>query len=366
MTSAADESGAGGIEAGEYQLYKGLDQIFVETQTLPTTGAVKNRLGLMVIEMDQALRAFEAGDKSGALQHHEKMLGHSTSVLRETETLSGKSEEAKAAGGRNVAPDVRVLLTTLLASEAIVNGQKPLDPETKPWLKTLQAVSDAYKAKRAEEIAHITLAAPGTPISEPKKASGGVAPESFTFGGVEKIILGAEPSSSRFAQAEFAPPRETVWTRREYKNLSTVLEGIKKTAPDSNTRVQATVAIACLKAINNREIDMLARQRGRRPVEDEDAAKEVKEYAGRLKEYVGKLKDGGALSSGLEANLDRFAPPAQVAAEGLKRTLGKGSSLLAKAFRFAVAVGKRVFGPQPEHAARPAITAQKPHDPHSG
>ncbi|HRJ65587.1 MAG TPA: hypothetical protein PLW48_00495 [Alphaproteobacteria bacterium] len=365
MTSAADTSGADVIEAGEYQLYKGLDQIFVETQTLPTTGAVKNRLGLMVMEMDQSLRAFEAGDKAGALQHHEKMLGYSSAVLRETETLSGKTEEAKAAGGRNVAPDVRVLLTTLLTTEAIVNGEKPLDPETKPWLKTLQAVSDAYKAKRAEDIAHITLAAPGAPISEPKKPA---APEAapFTFGGIEKIILSAEPSGSRFAQAEFAPPTETIWTRREYKNLATVLEGVKKVARDSNTRVQATVAIACLKAINNREIDMLARQRGRRAVEDEDAAKEVKEYAGRLKEYVGKLKDGGTLESGLKANLERFAPPAHVAADGLKRTLGKGSSVIAKAFRFAVAVGKRVFGPEPEHAARPAIAAQKPQEPHGG
>jgi len=356
MTTAADDNrtGMGGIEAGEYQLYRGLDKIFDETQSLPTTGGVKSRLGLMIIEMDQSLRAFEAGDKTAALGHHEKMLGYSTAVMRETETLGGKSEEAKAEGARNVAPDVRVLLTTLMTTASIVRGDETIGADKQPWAKTLEAVSEAYKQKRAEEVAKITLAPAGTPLSAPVKT------EKHAF--IEKIVLdGENTSTSRFALGEFEPPKETIWTRREYKNLSIVLEGIRKTAHDSSSRVQATVALACLKSVNNREIDMLARQRGRKPVEDAEAAKDVKEYAGRLAEYIGKLKGNNAVPEGMKANLKRFAPPAQTAAEGLKKTLGKGSGILSRAFRFALAAGARLIAPA--QGQKPAITAQKPQDP---
>lgn len=357
MATAADIGADDTIQASEYSLYKGLDKIFEDTQMLSTTGGIKNRLGLMVIELDQSLRAFEAGDKNAALLHHERMLGYSTAVMRETDTLTGRSAQAKAEGALNVAPDVRVMLATLLTTQQIVEGKDPLDPETKPWAKTLDAISEAYKQQRAEQVAHITLAPAGAMLTE-RAAARREASEPNV------IIMAGDIMPSRFAQGEFSTPRETIWTRREYKNLATVLEGVRKQARDSNTRVGATVALACLKSINNREIDMLARQRGRRAVEDAEAAKDVKEYAGRLKEYIGKIKKSDTLGDGIKANLDRFAPPAQTAAEGLGRVLGKGSSLLARAFRFAVAVGKRVFGPDtPDHAQK-ALPGQKPQDPH--
>lgn len=357
MTTAADDNGMGVIEAGEYQLYSGLDKVFGETQSLPTTGGIKNRLGLLVMEMDQSLRAFEAGDKTTALGHHEKMLGYYSAVIRETDTLGGRSDEAKAQGARNVAPDVRVLLTTLMATASIVNGEeKNIAADKNPWAKTLDAVSEAYKQQRAAEVAKITLAPAGTPLSTPVKT------EKHAF--IERIVLGADSAPvSRFALAEFEPPKETIWTRREYKNLSVVLEGIRKSALDGSVRIQATVALACLKSINNREIDMLARQRGHKPTEDAEAAKEVKEYAGRLADYVGKLKGNKAMQDGLKANLNRFAPPAQTAAEGLKKTLGKGSGILSRAFRLAVSVGLRIIGPG--QGQKPAISGQKPQDPHS-
>ncbi|MFN7112910.1 MAG: hypothetical protein ACK4PK_00955 [Alphaproteobacteria bacterium] len=356
MTTAADDNGMSVIEAGEYQLYSGLDKIFTETQMFSTTSGIKNRLGLMVIEMDQSLRAFEAGDKAGALGHHEKMLGHYSAVIRETETLGGRSEQAKAEGAMNVAPDVRVLLTTLMATDTIVKGTDNIAAGKNPWAKTLEAISEAYKQQRAESIANITLAPAGTPLSVPAKT------EKSAF--IEKIVLGGDSApASRFALAEFEPPKETVWTRREYKNLAIVLEGIRKSALDSTARVQATVALSCLKAVNNREIDMLARQRGRKPTEDAEAAKDVKEYAGRLDEYLGKLKKNGAVQDGMKANLKRFAPAAQTAAEGLKKTLGKGSGILSRAFRLAVSVGLRLISPA--QGQKPALAPQKPQDPQS-
>ncbi len=353
MTIAAErDADVGGLEAGEYQLYRGLDRVFTDAQSLPTTQGVRNQLGLMVIEMDQALRAFEAGDKAGAITHHGKMLGYSAAIMRDTETLSGRSEQAKAEGARNVAPDVRVLLTTLLTTSAIVTGDETISREKQPWAKTLEAVSDAYKAKRAAEVAAITLAPAGANLSE--------GPAS-----IEKIVLDAGNFPTRFARQDVQAPKETVWSRREYKNLSMVLEGIKQTSHDRDARREATVALSCLKAVNNREIDMLARVRGRRPAEDAEAARDVKEYAGRLKEYVGKLRANTGVSDGLKANLTRFAPPAQTSAQGLQRTLGKGSSLLARAFRFAVAVGGKLLGQTGAAPIRPAITSQNSEKPYS-
>ncbi len=355
MTIAAERDtrvDADGLEAGEYQLYRGLDRVFAEAQSLPTTQGVRNHLGLMVIEMDQALRAFEAGDKTGAIEHHGKMLGYSAAVMRESETLSGKSEQAKAEGARNVAPDVRVLLTTLLTTSAIVTGDETISREKQPWAKTLEAVADAYKAKRAAEVAAITLAPPGANLSE-------------TPASIEKIVLSAGNFHTRFARQDVQAPKETVWSRREYKNLSIVLEGIKQTSHDRDARREATVALSCLKAVNNREIDMLARMRGRRPAEDAEAARDVKEYAGRLKEYVAKLQDNAGVSDGLKANLTRFAPPAQSAAQGLQRTLGKGTGMLSRAFRFAVAVAGKLLGQAGVAPIRPAITSQNSEKPHS-
>ena len=355
MTIAAERDAdvnVGGLEAGEYQLYRGLDRVFSEAQSLPTTQGVRNQLGLMVIEMDQALRAFEAGDKSGAIDHHGKMLGHSAAVMRESETLSGRSDQAKAEGARNVAPDVRVLLTTLLTTSAIVTGDETISREKQPWAKTLEAVSDAYKAKRAAEVAAITLAPAGAHLSE--------GPAS-----IEKIVLNAGNFPTRFARDDVQAPKETVWSRREYKNLSIVLEGIRQNTHDRDARREATVALSCLKAVNNREIDMLARVRGRRPAEDAEAARDVKEYAGRLKEYVAKLQDNAGVSDGAKGNLTRFTPPAQTAAQGLQRTLGKGSGVLSRAFRFAVAVGGKLLGQFGAAPVRPALGAQNSEKPHS-
>lgn len=355
MTIAAERDAridVDGLEAGEYQLYRGLDRVFTEAQSLPTTQGVRNQLGLMVLEMDQALRAFEAGDKAGAIDHHGKMLGHSAAVMRESETLSGKSDQAKAEGARNVAPDVRVLLATLLTTSAIVTGDETLSHEKQPWAKTLEAVADAYKAKRAAEVAAITLAPAGANLSE--------GPAS-----IEKIVLNAGNFPTRFARQDVQVPKETVWSRREYKNLLIVLEGIKQTSHDRDARREATVALSCLKAVNNREIDMLARMRGRRPAEDAEAAGDVKEYAGRLKEYVAKLQDNAGVSDGLKANLTRFAPPAQSAAHGLQRTLGKGTGMLSRAFRFAVAVAGKLLGQAGAAPIRPAITSQNSEKPHS-
>lgn len=351
------QAGAEGIEAGEYQLYRGLDQIFTETQTLPTTRGVRNDLGMMIIQMDQALRAFEAGNTPAALEHHKQMLGYSSAVLRETETLTGRSETAKAEGARNVAPDVRVLLTTLLTTAVAVTG----DENKQPWARTLEAVSDAYKAKRAEEVAKLTLA---TDAEVKASIAAAEKPPAPARASVEKIVLAAGNFPTRFAQ-EAPAQRQTVWSRPEYKNLSMVLEGVKKEAHDHNARREATVALACLKSINNREIDMLARQRGNRPLEDAETAREVKEYAGRLNEYVSKLQRNTALSVGIKANLKRFAPPAQTAAQGLQRVLGKNSGSLSRTFRFAVAVGGKLLGKWGAAPARQGAIAAPNEKPHS-
>src|SRR5690606_20527399 len=94
--TAINEAGATTAVGEEYQLYQGLDRVFVETQSLPTTGGVKNGLGLMVLERGLALKAFEEGDVASAIDHHKKMLRHSRNVMGETDALTGRSADAKA------------------------------------------------------------------------------------------------------------------------------------------------------------------------------------------------------------------------------------------------------------------------------
>lgn len=356
MTAAANDLDNGldtgtATEVGEYQLYKGLDKVFADTQALPTTRAVKNNIGLMILEMDLSLKSFEAGDKTAALQHHEKMLAHSRAVNRETETLTGKSAEAQQEGARNVQPDVRSIMSVLMTTAAIVTGDETLSDERQPWGKTLKAVAGAYRAEKEAQVAQITVAPPGSFLS--------AAP--IVAGGIEKIDMSSTLFATRFFDEQPAAPRETVWTRREYKNLSMILEGIVKETGGAPRR-EATVALAALKIINNREIDLLARQRGGKPAEDKDARDDVKEFRERLNEYVGKLQKNDFVRDGYKANLKRFAPAASVAAQGLQKTL-TGAGMLSKAFRFAITAGAKILAQKALHQALGA--SHKPEKPHA-
>lgn len=345
-----------GVEVAEFELGKGLQKVFDETQSLPTTSGIKGQLGTMVMHLHEAVTRFEAGDTKSALDHHAIMLRQFSAVQRQTDTLAGRSEEAKAAGARNVAVDVRAILETIMTTAGNKRGDETLSAAKQPWAEALEAISDAYKKQQAEAVAKLTLAPAGTPLSAP-------AGDKNAF--IEKIVLGGFGSPvSRFAQAEYEPPRQTVWTRPEYKNLAIVLEGIQKSTRESSARTQTMVALSCLKAINNREIEMLARQRGRRPIEDAEAAEDVKERLGRLGDYLGKLAKNETLQPGVKANLKRFGAPAQKTADGLKRAVGKGTGILSRAFRFAVAAGATLLGVmKQEQAQKPALFAQKPQDP---
>lgn len=351
MTAGYDD---GTTVAEEYKLYQGLERVFEQTQSLPTTGGVKNGLGLMVLEMDLALKAFEGGDISGAIDHHKKMLRHSRAVMGETEALAGRSAAAKAADAKNVTADVRLLCATLMATGGIVTGDVTAqDIAAQPWSRTLGAIADAYKQQQAESIAQIRLM-DDAEFAKPKA----VTPQKnipFTFSTIAAPAFTFEGQESSGPQTAV----ETKWARREYKNLAIVLEGIIKPNKYSPAKREATVALACLKAINRRELDMSARRRAGGEARSTEDYQDVREYAARLQDYMTRLKKNDDVSDGAKMSLKRFGLPALSAARGLEKTL-KAPGILSRAFRFALTKGAAMLG---RKAPQAAVSAPKPNVP---
>jgi len=313
-----------------YALYKGLDTVFAQTQNLPTTRAIKNNLGLMVLEMDQALKSFEDGDKPRALEHHRNMQRYTSMVLRETETLAGISPAAKEEGAKNINADVRSLVSDLQSAT------------TQPWAETLDAIDRAQRAKQDAAIAKISLMQDADiPTPATKKAT--AADIAFTF------ALAVENSFDAPAVKSTAV-KDTQWARREYRQLAQVLETLSTQGKYTPARREATVALACLRTLNRHEVDVKKRVQQTGQADDRDSKDTVREYAARLNTYLKKLDRSDDLSGGAKANLRRFGQPAQQAVKSLAKMLA-GPGMLFRAFRYAVAAGAQIVGKKPEKAA---------------
>jgi hypothetical protein len=352
MTTTYDDGATAVSE--DYQLYQGLEHVFAQTQSLPTTGGVKNNLGLMVLEMDLALKAFDGGDVAGAIDHHKKMLRYSRTVLGETEALTGRSAAAKAEDAKNVTADVRMLCTALMATGGIVTGDvKAEEAATQPWSKTLGAIADAYRQQQADSIAkmrilddaEITQPKAQTPQKDIPFTFSTIAAPAFTFDGQESTAPQTTP--------------ETRWARREYKNLAIVLEGITKPNKYSPAKREAMVALACLKALNRRETEMTARARNGDDPRNGEAHQDAREYAARLQDYMTRLKKNDDVSDGAKMSLQRFGTPALTAIKGLEKSL-KTPGILSRAFRFALTKGAEVLG---KKAVQTLVSKPKQHVP---
>lgn len=343
----------------EYQLYRGLEAYFAQTQSLPTTGGIKNSLGLMVLEMDLALKSFEGGDINAALDHHKNMLRHSRAALAETETLNGHSAAAKAVDAKNVTTDVRMLCATLVTAGGIVTGDAPQMQamQDQPWVTTLQAIADAAQQKQAENIAKMSLMndADVTRRAEPTPAKDlpftfAAKPASFT---AQPLSYDGQPATNPNGVLAVK------WARREYRNLALVLEGITKQGGYTPAKREANVALSCLRILNKRENEMIARGRNGEDMRSAEEYKDVTEYAARLQTYMGKLKKNDDVSDGAKMSLKRFGTPALVALGGFKKSL-KAPGILSRAFRFALVTGATVLA---KKALQTAVSKPKQHVP---
>lgn len=361
MTAASYDDGATTVTE-DYQLYQGLERVFAQTQNLPTTGGVKNGLGLMVLEMDLALKAFEGGDVASAIDHHKKMLRYSRNVMGETEALMGRSADAKALEAKNVTADVRMLCTALMATGGIVTGDvKAQDVAAQPWSKTLCAIADAYQKQQAENIANMRLM-DDTEVAQPKAQTPAKdIPFTFSAAAAPAVTYITAPAFT-FEGQEPAKPQtvlETKWARREYKNLAIVLDNILKPSKYSPAKREATVALACLKALNRRELDMKERSRNGNDPRHAEAHQDVREYTTRLQDYMARLQKNDDVSDGSKMSLKRFGQPAVAAIRGLAKDL-KAPGILSRAFRFALRQGAAVLGKKP---AQTAVAKLKQHVP---
>lgn len=343
MTAVYDDGATAVSE--EYQLYRGLDAYFAQTQSLQTTGGIKSSLGLMVLEMDLALKSFEGGNVSAALDHHKNMLRHSRTVLAETETLNGHSAAAKAVDAKNVTADVRVLCATLVTAGGIVTGDAPAvkDMQDQPWSETLRGITAAAQQKRAENIAKMSVMSDADVLRQKEKDALNQKENKPTPAKDIPFTFGAKPLSY---EGQSTTGKNSVsdikWARREYRNLALVLEGITKQGKYSPAKREANVALSCLRILNKRENEMIARGRKGEDTRSATEYKDVTEYAARLQTYMGKLKKNEDVSDGAKMNLKRFGTPALVALGGFKKSL-KAPGILSRAFHFALVTGAAVL-----------------------
>lgn len=360
MTAVYDDGKTAVSE--EYQLYRGLDAYFAQTQSLPTTGGIKNSLGLMVLEMDLALKSFEGGNVDAALDHHKNMLRHSRAALAETETLNGHSAAAKAVDAKNVTTDVRMLCATLVTAGGIVTGDAPqvTAMQDQPWSETLQGITAAVQKKQAENIAKMSLMSDADVLRQKEKDALSQKEKKPTPAKAIPFTFAAKPLSYEGQTTTGnSSVSDVKWARREYRNLALVLEGITKQRGYTPAKREANVALSCLRILNKRENEMIARGRNGEDMRSATEHKDVTEYAARLQSYMGKLKKNDDVSDGAKMSLKRFGTPALVALGGLKKSL-KAPGILSRAFRFALVTGAAVLA---KKAVQTAVSKPKQHVP---
>ncbi len=334
------KSAGAGIEVAEFKPYKGLQQFFDRVDALKTAPALKTTLTLMLLELDSALQAQDAGNPSEAVRHHQSMLKLSKDVFRETAVLNGTDFDARAAGGENVTSQVQKIFIDITSA---TRGVKNDDGSEKTWGRTLAAIVQEFKA-RNEAVKNLALM--------PERGYQADNPQVF-FASPRHDFRAASKFDLDFTSA--AKPENTVWARPEYKNLGIVLEQLAR--PGQPARVDALVALTSLKIMNKAEKEFVDDIRtGKENTGAQN--KSFRESRQKLTEYVGKLSENPVIGANMAASLQRWHKPLADYARKFEK-ISQGPSLLSKIFHSAASfIGGKILKSAVVHAVQ-----QKPKAP---
>ncbi len=326
---------AGSIEVVEHQLHDGLAAVLPHIQALNTTSGIKSGLTVAVLEMNAALDLFALNDKQGAHEAYARMLKQFRDVMRNDDTLYGRSAEAKQVKAGNVYNDVMVIykhLTTDSIKQRI-NDAGQLAHQTS-WGEALKALRDSYKEARN--------------LSTPQKlefrdyvqgetsALSGLTPEPSAEMLAKGDHLSLKPDQSRFTSDAPAEARTAdgnlPWKRSEFKNLAIIAEHLTK--PGREGRKDALVVMSALRKLNSIEYNFIT------PSKAVTAGiKESREVMGTA---IKALLANDGLDMRLRANIERFYPPVAARSEQFQKYT-RGPGILSQAFHAVAQVAKMVM-----------------------
>lgn len=302
------------IEVAEYSPYKGLEPILDRILSLKTTTGIRGTLTFMLMELDSALTAHEAGDPAQAVRHHKAMLDYSKQVFRQSATLTGTSDEAKQQGAQNVQAEAQQIFIDITSA---VRGVKNADGTEKSWGKTLKEIVENFKrAQKAEQ--NLTLQT-GTVMSffdSPRREQRASRRDDFFAQDFNAASEKQKQGGGIF------------WVRPEYRNLGIVLEQMAK--PGQPARVQAMVALSKLRVMNDNETAYLANTHAH--VKNDGAQQKAYKQARKdLQEFTSRLLKGDKLNDREKAGLARWLKPVTTYASRFER-IAQGPGLIAQAF----------------------------------
>lgn len=307
-------------EATEHSLYKGLDPYFARVQGMDNKDT-RDRMTMIVLELDCALNAQEAGHKDTAVQHFKNLQQLARRVVN--------SEDNHRGAGN----DVREIMSDLMRGS--INDGK----EAKPWSKTLAAIAEENNARMSAGM-NLQLA----PIAMTSSAF--VAPrrnESITLFDVQH--LQPAPAMPDALESYKKPAADYVWARPEYKTLAAALQPLLDRKGGEDYRKDALVAMICLRTVNNTEKGIISV--GKNSNNKEELEK-YSEFRGRLAEYIGKLNKEHGFTKGEQQHLQHLHQPVADHARNFEKTM-KSGSVLSRVFAFASSLKSRFMG-----AAAPA------------
>lgn len=307
------------IEVAEFTPYKGLEPILDRILSLKTTTGIRATLTFMLMELDSALTAQEAGDPAQAVRHHKSMLDYSKQVFSQKETLAGTSEEAKQQGAQNVQAAAQQIFIDITSA---VRGVKNPDGTEKSWGKTLKEIVENFKrAQKAEKNLSLQTGPVTTFFDSPRRELRAARRDDF---------FDREFNAAAEKQKQ---PGTTFWVRPEYRNLGLVLE--QMATPGQPARVQAMVALSKLRVMNENETAYLANTRAH--VKNDGAQQKAYKQARKdLQEFTTRLLKGDKLNDREKAGLARWLKPVTSYASRFER-IAQGPGLIAQAFHATAA-----------------------------
>lgn len=308
-------------QATEHSLYKGLDPYFARVQAIENK-ETRDRMIMVVLELDCALDAQEAGHKDTAVQHFKNVQQLARRVMNGQDNRSGASK------------DVRDIMSELMRG-SVNDGKEP-----KPWSKTLSMIAEENNARMSAgmdlQLAPITM-----------KSSAFVAPqrdETITLFDVQHI----QPAPAMLGAIEThkKPAADYVWARPEYEALATALQPLLDRKGGEDYRKDALVAMICLRTVNNTEKGIISV--GKNSNNKEELEK-YSEFRGRLAEYIGKLNQDHGFTKGEQQKFQHLHQPVADHARNFEKTM-KSGSVLSRVFAFASSLKSRFMGPSaPAH-----------------